>query len=475
MSGWENLGNAIGGGNKLPAAVAYQQGMQLGASTQDALAQARSRIDENNAKENLDKNLADAIPDPQTRAIVVNGIRSGVDPRNITGANSDAFKLATQKSVQDPNTSPGQTARDLLSIGQNANLTHNVGEAGSFTNELDPGKVTVSPLGEKIAQAGLAKTQAETQNEIAGVPLKGAQTRQANVEADNGGGKLPTGYTPLIGSDGQPVIDASTMRPKLTRIAGGPADIDAPKPMGAVALRSVNRMLDSGSQAVADVGNLAALPAGNVPGGAMGSTLGMLGYGSGPQKTLMESLKGDLTNRAAPDTVKMYTTLASGLSRGMASMEAAGMIPNGQFTDSFNKLQNVDGDTNYDALMKMAQIKQITHNALESMILGNVSVPADRQAVAQKLLDKIDSAIPYDVQDVIKLHNSDGSKTLSQIAGLSIPSKVTAPAAPAGATPSAAPAPSNTMELMNPKTGQHIRVPAAMVAQAKGDGFQELP
>lgn len=487
--GWQSLGNAIGGGNKLPGQLAYEQGVSLGASTQDALAQARSRVDQNNAKENLDANLADAIPDPKTRAIVVQSVQAGVDPRNLTGANLDAFKLSQQQKVADPTTDPAQTARSLLSIGQNANLTHAVGDNGNFTNELNPGAVTMSPLGTAIGGATVARDQASAAASNSEVPLHAAQTLQAQTEAANGGTHLPTGYTPLIGSDGQPVIDPTTQRPTLTRIAGGPADINAPKPMGAVALRGINRMLDSGTQSTADIQNISSMPAGNTGTGLMGmaqNTLGALGYGSGPQKGLIDSLKTDLTNRAAPETVKAYTTMASGLPRALASLEATGMIPNQGFTDSFNKLLNNDGDTNEDALRKMAQIRQITHSALESTVLGNVSVPADRQAQAQKILDNIDAAIPFTVQDINALHNDQSGKmTLAQIAGVQRPTTPTIapgpgashgkPVAPELPTAAAAPAPSqnNTIQ-MHDASGKIYAIPASQVPDAKADGLQEL-
>lgn len=434
--GWQALGNAIGGGNKLPGALAYEQGVALGANTQDALAQARARIDQNNAKEGIDTSLAGAIPDPKQRAAVVGAIQAGVDPRNITGAQLDQFKLGQQQAVADPTTSDDQAGRSLAAIGQ-PGIIRAVGDNGNMINELHPSSgVQISPLGSAIANATVGKSNADAALATSGVPKNAADTQlalaQANlasVNAANGGAHVATGYAPLLDANGQQVIDPSTGRPKLIAQAGGPADINAPKPMGAVALRSINRMLDSAQQSTADIQNISAMPAGNVGTGLSGmaqNTLGALGYGSGPQKGLIDSVKADLTNRAAPETQRAYTTLASGLSRSMASLEAAGMVPNGQFTDSFNKLQNVDGDTNQDALLKLAQMRQITENALNSMVIGNVSVPADRQKVASTILDNIEKAVPFTVQDVNRLHNDQsGTMTLAQIAGVQRPTTPT--------------------------------------------------
>lgn len=485
--GWAALGSSIAGGNKLPSALAYEQGVSLGATTQDALAQARSRVDQNNAKEQADSALSGAIPDPKLRALVVNSIQGGYDPRNVTGSQLDNFKLSQQQAVADPNTSDDQAGRSLAAIGQ-PGIVKAVGDNGNLINELHPSAgVQISPLGMAIGQGTVAKDAASAASSNSEVPLHQAQAALANTEAQNGGAKIPTGYTQLIGSDGRPVIDPTTQRPTLTRIAGGPADIDAPKPMGAVALRGVNRMLDSAMQSTADIQNISQMPAGQTGTGLMdraANTLGIAGYGTGPQKGLIDSVKADLTNRAAPETVKAYTTMASGLSRSMASLEAAGMVPNGAFTDSFNKLQNVDGDTNETALMKLAQMRQITENALNSMVVGNVSVPADRQKIAATILGNIQKAVPFTVQDINQLHNDNsGQMTLAQIAGIQRPTVPTIAPGPGAShgkpvepePPAAAKAPStnNTIQMKD-AAGKIYAIPASQVPDAKADGLQEL-
>lgn len=417
-SGWASLGNTIAGGNELPSTIAYEQGMSLGANTQDALAQARARVDQNNAKENLDKNLADSIPDPKQRAVIVQSIQAGVDPRNMTGAQLDQFKLGQQQQVADPNTSPEQTARSLLSIGQNANLTHAVGDNGNFTSELTPGQVTMSPLGAKIAGASVAKTEAETANQNSEIPLHAAQARQADALASVGGVKPPAGYA-------WGPSDPATGQRTLTQVQGGPADVNTPKPMGAVEARSVNRSLDAANQSVQDLGQIASLP--------VGANSGVLGYGSTPGKTIMDSLSSDFKNRLAPQEVQQYTVVSSGMSRALASLEAAGQIPSGSFTNSFDKLAILDGDSAGTAALKLAKQKQIMKTALESTIMDNPRVPKQFQDKAQTYLDQMDQAIPFTPQDVIKLQNKNGGMTLGQSLGVKPGAAPAAPAPAAGA------------------------------------------
>lgn len=421
-SGWQALGNAIGGGNKLPSALAYEQGQSIGANTADALAQARARVDKNNYMENMDQDphVQAAFPDPKDRATYIAATLAGQSPESLVSAQSGQFKLGQQKAIADPTTSDAQTARNLLSIGQNANIIHNVGEAGSMTNELHPDLgVQVSPLGAAIGGSTVAKNNAEAAASSSTVPLHASQAHLADVTANNGG-KLPNGYAPAIDADGNPVLDLGTGLPKLTFRGGGPADVDAPKPQGAVEARMMNRSLDAATQSAKDLAQIVQLP--------VGASQGVLGYGATPGKTLLQSVKGDLTNRLAPTEVQQYGVVSSGMSRALASLEAAGGIPSGAFQGSFDKLNILDGDSTETAMLKLAKQRQIIESALSSTITENPRVPAKSKEVANDLLTQLRTAIPFEPMDVIKLHNGDGKMTLAQSMGI----KPGAPAAAPG-------------------------------------------
>ena len=491
-SGWQALGNAIGGGNRLPSELAYEQGQSLGANTADALAQARARVEQNTAKENADQALSGAISDPNLRALVVNSIQGGYDPRNVTGSQLDSFKLGQQQQVADPNTSPEQTARSLLSIGQNANLTHAVGDAGSFTNELTPGVVNVSPLGARIAGAGIAEKQAQAASANSEVPLHAAQTNVQNALAANGG-KFPSGdRAPLLDSAGQPVMDPNTGLPVLTARQGGASDINAPRPMGAREAQQANRALILGQQATRDLEQVTSIPVGTRPGGLLGMvgsampSLGIAGYGGGPQRSLLESVKADLTNRAAPEAVQQYTTLSSGMARMLMGLEN----PTGQgnsgsqaMLDQFNKLNILDGDSNEQMMLKLAKQKQIVESSLQEQILNSNRVPQAYKDSAQSILDHLNAAIPFEPEDVIRLHNSTGTQTLGSILGINpANSKFRPPATPGASAPataatvptaSATPAPANTVQMRD-ASGKTYAIPAGMVPNAKADGLQEM-
>ena len=474
-AGWQTLGNRIGGGNELPSTVAYEQGLSLGANTQDALAQARSRVDQNNAKENADQALSGSIPDPKLRALVVNSIQGGYDPRNVTGSMSDAFKLSQQQLVANQATPDDQAGRSLAAIGQ-PGIVKAVGDNGNLINELHPSSgVQISPLGQAIGSATAAKDTAAAAASNSEVPLHAAQANLAGAQAAAlPGTKEPTKYAPLLDANGQQVIDQSTGLPKLVDRAGGSADINAPKPMGAREAQQANRALILGQQATRDLQQVTSIPVGTGPGGLLGMaasampSLGIAGYGSGPQRSLLESVKADLTNRAAPEAVQQYSVLSSGMARMLMGLENPGSQGNsgGQvIMDQFNKLNLLDGDSNELMMTKLAKQKQIIESSLQEQIINSNRTPQAYKDSAQAILDNLNKAIPFEPEDVIRLHNGDGKQTLGSILGVSpAASKFQASAAPGAAPTAAAPAPAAAAPALSPDDRPAVTAPPGALA-----------
>lgn len=471
-SGWQALGNAIGGGNKLPSELAYEQGQSLGANTQDALAQARARVDQNNAKEQADQALVGIEPDPKKRAALVNAVQGGYDLRNLTGAQGDMQTQGLQSTIANVNTPDDVANRALLALGKPTAIKA-VGENGNFLNDLHTeNPITVSPLGAKIAGAGIAKTNAEAASANSEVPLHAAQTKVQDALAANGG-RLPSGdRAPLLDSNGQPVMDPNTGLPALVARQGGASDINAPKPMGAREAQQANRALILGQQATRDLQQVTSIPVGTNPGGLLGMvgsampSLGIAGYGGGPQRSLLESVKADLTNRAAPEAVQQYTTLSSGMARMLMGLEN----PTGQgnsgsqaMLDQFNKLNVLDGDSNEQMMLKLAKQKQIIESSLQEQILNSNRTPQAYKDSAQGILDHLNAAIPFEPEDVIRLHNSTGTQTLGSILGISpANSKFQSPATSGASAPgAAATAPANSAPAAAPASAPAQSAPPA--------------
>lgn len=160
--GWAGLGSTIAGGNKLNGELLYDQGEALGARTQDALAQARERIDKNQAMENLDSQLAGIIPDPKLRAAIVGSRQAGFDPTEVFNAQKVNQEVQGRTRIMDPTTSDSDVARTALALGQNAKIIEPIGEFQS-TNVLHPDQgVQATDLGTQLAGAKLENQQATT-------------------------------------------------------------------------------------------------------------------------------------------------------------------------------------------------------------------------------------------------------------------------------------------------------------------------
>lgn len=168
--GWGLLGHTIAGGNQLTQALAYDQGEALGAKTQDALAQARSRIDENNARANISDKLQ-SLP-PELRDIVVGSIQAHVDPAQILNSQKTSQEVGFRNDIVNPGTGDDDVARRLLALGHPASIIASEGE-GQVTNRLHPSQgVQLTDIGTAIA----GQKHAQTQNELSQAALHTEQT-----------------------------------------------------------------------------------------------------------------------------------------------------------------------------------------------------------------------------------------------------------------------------------------------------------
>ena len=169
------------------------------------------------------------------------------------------------------------------------------------------------------------------------------------------------------------------------------------------------RMVGSANQAIADINNVVALP--------VGATTGILGVGSSPGKSIFDSAKSTLLNKVASQDVQDYNSILPGLDRNLASIETAGLVPSGTFSESFGKLAMREGDTELTKLAKLAQMRQIIEKGLEPS-LANGRISADQKTFVQKLIGDIQTAVPFTRNDVISLRaaqEKNPSTTLNDI------------------------------------------------------------
>ncbi len=148
-TGWGTLGAALGGNGAEPA---YQEGLALGAKTQTALAEARKRVDENAAREQLAQSLGDIFggtPGPTQNTdqalAYANAARSGVNLGDVFGARAKQQEYDTRARVADTATPEADAQRLLLSLTNGPQETlYKVG--GGYADKLHPDK-GLTPLG----------------------------------------------------------------------------------------------------------------------------------------------------------------------------------------------------------------------------------------------------------------------------------------------------------------------------------------
>lgn len=394
-NGFETLGNALGGGTAPLRQNAFMQGQltqanvgHLSAQTEAALAQAKvSQLAASKAEDEQKErsNLADALVKiglPAEQALgYATVIKSGAS--NFEQATQGRGNLQTQdfrSTLADPN----------------ADAAHRLGAASAIQGKPVSPFVAVPQESVNAFDTGLATPGAAPT--VHDTPLADAIIGQHNAAADlataqatnpaafhpksgDSGPKAPSGYE--FGPDGK------TLQP----IKGGPHD-PASATMGSRESTYFQRMVGSANQAIADIQNVVQLP--------VGATTGVFGVGSSPGSSLLASARDTLKNTLASQDVQDYNSILPGLDRNLASIETAGLVPSGTFSESFSKLAMREGDTQLTKLAKLAQMRQIIEKGLEPS-LANGRVSPDQKAFVQKMVADIQAAVPFTRNDVIAL------------------------------------------------------------------------
>jgi hypothetical protein len=223
------------------------------------------------------------------------------------------------------------------------------------------------------------------------------------------GSQPPSGYGFVKDTNGKNKLDANG-NPILTYQTGGPADpqLKEHAPLGNRESVFINRIGIASNETAKDLENIVKLP--------LTSDRGVFG-GRKQGGTLFAAAKEDLANKMTSQDVQSYNTLASGLQRNLAAIEAAGLAPGGSLTHQMDAVIFKDGDTNFTKLQKLAQIKQIANAGLETT-MSNPRLPQQQIDHFQTILDRINKSVPYDISDTIALqqaHEIDPNVTINDI------------------------------------------------------------
>lgn len=420
-SGFASLGNLLGGGDIAQGQQAYANGMRMGAQTIDALAQAKQRITSNQQAEQAAQVMgspefaqATGVPPPLV-TYAQTAARAGVPPQEITAALTAYQQMKMRSQVADKTADPNTRLSAALGLDPAGAIPKAEGLAGNFSSPLmyDASKpagpnntpVYVSPqqnaenqasINEKNAQAGAA--QANTALTQTKIPLVQAQTANA---ANGGANKIPVGYQIKLDPDTmEPVTDA-TGRPVLERRPGLPDTA-----VGSRENMYSARVIQGAEQASTDVHNFMQLP--------VGTTTGMLGVGSGPGKSIVHTLVDNARNKLSDDYVQKYNATLAGLSRGMATMETQGLVPNGTFTQSMDSYAARDGDTPSTIAYKQAMVRQVFENA-ERTAQANPHVAQSFKDEFHRIVGQVQNDIPQMPEDALRWEASPKGTTLQNV------------------------------------------------------------
>ena len=198
---------------------------------------------------------------------------------------------------------------------------------------------------------------------------------------------------------------------ELEFIPGGPADPNKVFPLGNRESVFINRIGIASNETAKDLKNIVRIP--------LTTSRGVFG-GRQQGGSLFDAGKESLANAMTTQDVQSYNTLASGLQRNLAAIEAAGLAPSGTLTHQMDAVIFKNGDTNYTKLQKLAQIKQIANAGIETT-LSNPRLPEKQVKHFEGILNEINQAVPFDNGDLITLqqaHQTNPNVTINDIVKL---------------------------------------------------------
>lgn len=184
--------------------------------------------------------------------------------------------------------------------------------------------------------------------------------------------------------------------------------------------------------------NEAKLQISNIARASSGSTTSWFqGIQSETGKDLSAGVRRTLGNYITPQEEQVMSVLGRGIGRSLATLETAGAATGlVALQQSMQGNMPAKGDTKLVALMKLAEMRQIAEQGIESAIAAP-AVGSKQKALLRSVQKALHEAVPYTVADVIDLIQKPGKDTYQSFAaklGLGKPKGSADPgAAPAGA------------------------------------------
>lgn len=171
-------------------------------------------------------------------------------------------------------------------------------------------------------------------------------------------------------------------------------------------------MMTSRIVSAADLGSAALQNIVELP---IGSNTGFFGVGAAPGHSVLQSTTDTLRNKLSSQEVQNYNTAITGLTRNLAMIESAGLMPQGSLTESMSAIIGREGDTESNTLHKLAEARQIIEKGVQAT-LHNPRLPPAVADEMRESLASLTNAIPFTQHDVTEMDRTakSGAKTTIQ-------------------------------------------------------------
>lgn len=173
----------------------------------------------------------------------------------------------------------------------------------------------------------------------------------------------------------------------------------------------INRVVNSGNQAAADLENVVQMP--------LTVSRGIFG-GRQQGGSLFEAGKETLANAMTTEDVQLYNTFATGFQRALAAIEGAGLAPTNALMHQMDQVIFKEGDTNFVKLAKLAQIRQIVEKGMDT-VTANSRVDPGTKKLVEEIVGKVRKSVPFTGQDLLKLRQQQQKNpnvSIADIVGL---------------------------------------------------------
>lgn len=172
-AGYQALGSALTGGGELPATIGYDQGALVGAKTQEAMLAAQSERDRQTALAQAPDLLTKAGVDPQSQALIMTGLRTHTNPKELADTLGTQFNTAMRQKISDSDTSnPDRfhagAAIDPTLLGHQFETLGDNGVANNVQSGVAQTPYSTAATSQKNAQASLENAEAANNPHVGG-------------------------------------------------------------------------------------------------------------------------------------------------------------------------------------------------------------------------------------------------------------------------------------------------------------------